>query len=80
MMRNSILGAIAADIIGSVDEFNNYRSSDFPLFNDRATFTDDSVMTIAVADSLMNKLDMASTLKQYGRKYPNRGFSSMFYR
>lgn len=79
-MKNNILGAIAGNIIGSVDEFNNYRSKHFPLSNDRTTFTDDSVMTIAVADSLMSNLDMASTLKQYGRKYPNRGYGGMFYR
>lgn len=79
-MKNNILGAIAGDIIGSVYEFNNLRSKDFPLFNERAEFTDDTVMTIAVADALMNDKDMAATLKEYGRKYPNRGYGGMFYR
>lgn len=79
MMKNSILGAIAGDIIGSVYEFNNHRSKDFPLFNDRAKFTDDSVMTLAVADALTNGRDMAATLKDYGRKYPNRGYGGRFY-
>lgn len=79
-MKNTILGAIVGDIIGSVYEWNNYRGKDFELFDKNCKFTDDSVMTIAVADALMNSKDMAKTLKEYGRKYPNRGYGGMFYR
>ncbi len=44
-----MIGAIAGDIIGSVYEFDNYRRTDFPLFDPRCTFTDDTVLTVAVA-------------------------------
>ncbi|WP_285269203.1 ADP-ribosylglycohydrolase family protein [Kaistella rhinocerotis] len=77
-MRNTIVGAIAGDIIGSRFEFNNYKSKNFKLFSDKCTFTDDTVLTIAVADALMNQRDMAETVKAYGRKYPNRGYGGMF--
>ena len=44
-----MLGAIAGDTIGSVFEFHNTKDYDFPLFNERSSYTDDSVMTMAVA-------------------------------
>ena len=50
-------GAILGDIVGSVYEFNNIRTKDFKLFDQKCFFTDDSVMTIAVAQALMQCLD-----------------------
>ncbi len=47
-----MIGAIAGDIVGSVYEFHNIKTKDFPLFTDRCFFTDDSVLTIALADTL----------------------------
>jgi len=47
-----MLGAIIGDIIGSVYEWNNIRTKEFPLFRDDCHFTDDTVMTIAVADAI----------------------------
>ena len=52
-----ILGAIVGDIIGSPYEFDNYRGEDFPLFCRKSIFTDDSVMTVAVADAIMMSQD-----------------------
>ena len=51
-----MFGAILGDIVGSPYEFNanNYKAKDFPLFCDRSEFTDDTVMTLAVAQALMN--------------------------
>ena len=49
-----VLGAIVGDIVGSVYEWNNIKTKDFPLFGKRCFFTDDTVMTVAVADALMN--------------------------
>jgi ADP-ribosylglycohydrolase len=49
-----MLGAIIGDIVGSVYEFRNIKTKDFPLFSDRCKFTDDTVMTIAVAEALIN--------------------------
>ena len=48
-----MLGAIIGDIVGSVYELNNIKTKDFPLFSERGFFTDDTVMTIAVADALL---------------------------
>lgn len=49
-----MLGAIIGDIVGSVYEFNNIKTKDFPLFRDDCFFTDDTVMTCAVAEAIMN--------------------------
>ena len=46
-------GAIIGDIVGSIYEFDNIKTKDFPLFTERGFITDDSCMTIAVADALM---------------------------
>ena len=53
MNRNCVLGALVGDIIGSVYEFQNTKSTDFELFTPWSKFTDDSVMTLAVAKWLM---------------------------
>ena len=52
-----MLGAIIGDIVGSVYEWNNIKTKDFPLFSDRCYFTDDTVMTIAIADAIMQSED-----------------------
>ena len=73
-----MFGAIAGDIIGSVYERQNIKSTEFPLFGEDSRFTDDSVLTIAVAHAILDKLDYADTLKLYGRKYPNAGYGGSF--
>ncbi len=73
-----MFGAIAGDIIGSVYERNNIKTVEFPLFVEESRFTDDSVLTIAVAHAILDDLDYAETLKSYGRKYPNAGYESSF--
>ena len=75
-----MLGAIAGDIIGSIYEFANFKEYDFPLFADESFFTDDSVLTVAVADALIHNLDIPKTLKAYALNYPNRGFGGSFYK
>ena len=75
-----MLGAIAGDIIGSIYEFVNFKEYDFPLFSEDSFFTDDSVLTVAVADALIHNLDIAKTMKSYALKYPNRGFGGSFYK
>lgn len=75
-----MLGAIAGDIIGSIYEFVNFKDYDFPLFSEESFFTDDSVLTVAVADALIHNLDIAKTLKSYALKYPNRGYGGSFYK
>jgi ADP-ribosylglycohydrolase len=66
-----IIGAIAGDIIGSVFEFNNVKTTNFNLFNKGSCATDDSILTFATMDSLVNKIDFAESYQTYGRKYPD---------
>ncbi len=73
-----MLGAIAGDIIGSIYEFNNIRSTDFPLFSDRSEFTDDTVLTIATADCILNNGKYPEIYKKYFRAYPDRGYGGNF--
>ena len=49
-----MMGAIVGDIVGSVYEWHNTKTKDFPLFRDDCFFTDDTVMTCAVAEAVMN--------------------------
>lgn len=87
-------GATIGDIIGSPYEFNscNIKTKEFPLFSERSRFTDDSVMTIAVAEGLMNSLDennsfdddvlrnnIIEALKIWGERFPNAGYGTRFY-
>jgi len=73
-----MLGAIAGDIIGSVYEHHNIKTTEFPLFSSNSRFTDDTVMTLAIADSLMNGEDWGSKLKEYFLIYPNAGYGRSF--
>lgn len=73
-----ILGAIAGDVIGSVYECSNVKTTNFPLFTPQSRFTDDTVLTMAVADAILNKRDFSETIWQYGRKYTNRGYGGRF--
>ena len=80
-----LLGAILGDIIGSTREWHNIKSEDFDLFPPNSHFTDDSVMTIAVAEKLINdfhsrndRKSYASWYKHYYCRYPNAGYGQMF--
>lgn len=83
-----MLGAIAGDIIGSAYEFHPWKGALllFPLFPRKARFTDDTVMTMAVAKSIMeseaNRQDLASILvdnfHSYGHAYPDAGYGGRF--
>ena len=84
-------GAILGDIIGSPYEFDRgTKRKDFPLFSNESTFTDDTVMTIAVAEAFMvNNLLMdddsikkrlVESMQKYGKLYPNAGYGGMFRR
>ena len=82
-------GAILGDIIGSPYEFDQgNKTKEFPLFSKLSTFTDDSVMTIAVAEATMDLLQeahgarskMIASMKKYGELFPRAGYGSMFRR
>lgn len=76
-----MLGAIVGDIVGSVYEWHNIKTKEFPLFRDDCFFTDDTVMTCAVAEAVMNggtKDDFIDAMKKYGRMYPNADYGGHF--
>ena len=75
-----MIGAIAGDIIGSVFEHHAIKSTQFPLFSRYSGFTDDTVLTVAIADSILKKVDYATSLKTFGQKYPYAGYGSSFFR
>jgi ADP-ribosylglycohydrolase len=66
-----MLGAIAGDMIGSIYEFENIKTKDFPLFSNSSGFTDDSILTVAVAETLLTNTDYTERLKEYARRYPH---------
>lgn len=76
-----MLGSIIGDIVGSIYEFNNIKTKDFPLFRDDCFFTDDTVMTIAVAEAIMNggeRGDFIDSMKKFGRLYPHESYGISF--
>jgi ADP-ribosylglycohydrolase len=75
----TVLGAIAGDIIGSVYEGFPIKTTEFPLFQSHSHFTDDTVLTVAIAGSILEKVDYASSLKAFGRRYPNAGYGGLFF-
>lgn len=74
-----MLGAIIGDIAGSVYEFYPVNSTDFPLFTPQSKFTDDTVLTIAVADAFIHNKDMSKTIQEYAKKYDGRGYGGRFF-
>ena len=84
-------GAIWGDIVGSPFEFdsNNYKAKDFAFLSEKSHFTDDTVMTVAVADALMNveedadddtiRRSVVQSMQTIGRHYPDSGYGGNFY-
>jgi ADP-ribosylglycohydrolase len=74
-----MIGAIAGDIIGSVFEFSAEKPPyDFPLFEEQSSFTDDTVLSVALADSILNNIDYMIKLREYHNIYPDCGYGGMF--
>ena len=84
-------GAILGDIVGSIYEFDNIKTKEFELFDKDCFFTDDSVMTIAVAKALLDfedvteenvedfKENLIKVMHEIGREYPDCGYGGHFY-
>ena len=66
-----MIGAIIGDIIGSRFEFNNLRGSNFKLFTDRCSYTDDTICTIAIAEAILRGESYGVNLQKWCRKYPH---------
>ncbi|MDZ7642735.1 MAG: ADP-ribosylglycohydrolase family protein [Desulfurivibrio sp.] len=73
-----MLGAIAGDIIGSVYEGRPLKSTDFPLFASHCRFTDDTVLTVAVAAAILGGRSYQETVREFGRRYPAAGYGGSF--
>jgi len=73
-----MMGAIAGDIIGSVYEFGRTKSKEFPLFGPASAFTDDSVLTVAVAQAILTDGDYRRSALDFGRRYPDAGYGGLF--
>ncbi len=85
MYNNKILGGIVGDIIGSTREWHNVKTEDFELLPVASRFTDDTVMTLAVAEWLMtdpshSESALIKCMQHLGRKYPNAGYGRAFRR
>ena len=75
-----MLGAIAGDIIGSAYEWERTKFYGFRLFTPESTFTDDTVLTVAVADCILHGKDYTTTFREYGSRYPGAGWGGMFFK
>lgn len=83
LIKNPVLGAICGDMIGVPYEFRkNKAEKDFPLWTNYSKFSDDTVMTIAVAEWLLyppyNTYNLTSIMQKWGRKYRNAGYGHLF--
>jgi ADP-ribosyl-[dinitrogen reductase] hydrolase len=78
----TILGTIIGDIVGSAHEFSRIKTKDFPFFTDQSIFTDDTIMSLAVAKALMDGLPYDIAFRQFGERYPNPcgGYGAKFSR
>lgn len=83
MYHNKILGALVCDIVGSTRKWKNVKTEGFELLPIGSHYTDDTVMTLAVAEWLMidpthSKRVLVDCMQRLGRKYPNAGYGGMF--
>jgi ADP-ribosylglycohydrolase len=73
-----MIGAIAGDIIGSVYEHDPIKTKDFPLFHPQCCFTDDTVLTIAIAKAILDDRNYFKAVREIGKKYPHAGYGGSF--
>jgi ADP-ribosylglycohydrolase len=73
-----MLGAIAGDVIGSVHEDTATKTKRFPLFTPESCFTDDTVLTVAVAEAILTGGDYVRAFHAYYRAYPDAGYGQQF--
>lgn len=76
-----MFGAIAGDIIGSIYEFDDEKPEyNFPLFTENSYFTDDTILTVALADSILNNENYKIKLYEYYHRFPKGGYGGFFHR
>ncbi|MBQ9127620.1 MAG: ADP-ribosylglycohydrolase family protein, partial [Thermoguttaceae bacterium] len=75
-----LLGSIIGDMVGSVYEFSPTKRTDFETWTPDSRFTDDSVLTVATADAILNGGDYGASYRRWGRLFPNAGYGGRFVR
>ncbi len=75
-----MLGAMIGDIVGSVYEWHNIKTTDFEFFQSKCSFTDDSVLTAATAKVILDGLDYTSVYQDFSRRYKGRGYGGNYRR
>lgn len=75
-----MIGAIAGDIIGSIYEHHPIKSPHFPLFDSACTYTDDTVLTLAVAEAILTGSSYGPCLRNFAQAYPHAGYGQAFAR
>jgi ADP-ribosylglycohydrolase len=73
-----MFGAIIGDIAGSIYEWRPIKHKDFPLLSKKCFFTDDTVLTVAIAQSILTKKKYLESVREIGRHYPNSGYGGSF--
>ena len=73
-----MLGAIIGDVLGSSFDCYPMKTKKFELLDNKSHFTDDTVMTVAVADSLMNGIPYVESMQMWGRSFPSAGYGGWF--
>ncbi len=74
-----MIGAISGDVIGSVYEGAPPQAKNFPLFVPGSRFTDDTVLTIAVASAIREGVEFGDAIRRWGWRYPNAGYGGRFH-
>lgn len=74
-----MLGAIIGDIVGSTYENSSVKTKDFDFYNLYSQYTDDTVLTLAIASAIVNKKSYKKTLKTIGERFPKCGYGGGFY-
>jgi len=73
-----MIGAVVGDIVGSTYEFSPVKTKDFKLFPKNSRFTDDTVLTMAIAKSILDNEEYLKNIVEFGLKYPNAGYGGFF--
>ena len=73
-----MIGAITGDVVGSRFERRNIKTTEFELIHEGCRFTDDTVLTIAIADAILNDRSFTQAVKEWGQKYPHAGYGGNF--
>ena len=78
----AVIGAVLGDIAGSQFEFNRPENLDYKhceLFTNRCSYTDDTIMTLAVKKAILENADFTKTMREIGQPYPYSGYGGRFY-